>query len=334
MEKILSKEEISELLATVKEGDVDGDSGPTGAGGGRTITRLDLVSLPGPDKWNMPNLDIVLDAFARYFSASLTNRLQRSVAVQLSGIESMQFEPALQEVAPYGMVGILDMSPLKVGGLLIFDVKLAFAMLEMKLGGAAEGKEITLLDRNMTNMETDILSIIMEDSGPDLRKAFSPIESIQFSLLKIETNPRLVSIVTPETGVVSAQFTVTINEFSAVMTLVIPHESLEPMRERLRDTVLSLSSQQNDSWPESLRQNVCLLQTTVAGQIAQVRLKMRDILNFQVGDVLELGGQRNSQVKVLVGGQCKFRGVVGVRNGNKAVRINEIFLQGADNGNN
>jgi len=334
VERILSKDEISELLSAVKHGEFETERESTGEGGMRTISRLDLVKLPGPGNWKIPNLDIVLDAFARHFAASLTNRLQRSLTIQLSGIESMPFEPALMKVAPYGMIGILDLSPLKAGGLLIFDEKLAFGMLEMQLGGAADGKEVTTLNRVMTTIETNILSAIMNDSCADLQKAFGPIEPIHASLLKIEINPRLVNIVSPDAGVMSAQFTVSIDEFSGVMTLVIPQVSLEPMRERLRDTILSLSSQRNDCWPDCLQQNVCLLHTTVAGQIAMISLRLRDILNFQVGDVIELGGRHNSHVKILVEGQCKFKGMVGVRNGNKAVRINEILLDGADNGNN
>lgn len=330
MERILSKEEISELLSAVKEGEVETGSGPAGNDGARTVARLDLVRLPGPSHWKIPNLDIVLEAFARHFAASLTNRLQRSVIIKLAEIESGEFERILTKLTPYGAIGILSLEPFKSGGLLVFDERLAFVMLEMQLGGTAEGKAITL-DRTLTTIEINILSAIIGDCCPDLQKAFSAIEPVHVELLKVENNPRLVNIVEPDTGVLAAGFTVDIDEFSGPMTLVIPHVSLEPMRERLRDTILSLSFQRSDGWSERLQQGVGRLHSTVAGQVAEVRLRLRDILNFQVGDVIEFGGPRNSQVKVLVEGRHKFNGVVGVRNGGKAVRINEIFLHGVDN---
>ena len=333
MERILSKEEISELLSAVEQGEIETGSELDGHGGASPISRLDLVRLPGPANWKMPNLDIVFDAFGRNFGASLTNCLQRSVIVKPERIESMPFDAALMTLTSHGVMGILSLEPFKAGGLLIFDEKLAFGMLEMQLGGAADGKFLEM-NRAMTTIETNLIKIIMTDSCPDLEKAFSPIESLRANLLKIETNSRLINIVAPDAGVVAANFTVTIDDFSGMMTLILPHASLEPIRERLRDSTLSLSSQHNDNWPERLQQGIRSIQTTMVGQIAEINLKMRDILNFQVGDVIELGRPHNSQVRVLVEGQHKFNGLVGVLNGSKAVCINKTFLHGAEDGHN
>lgn len=334
MERILSKEEISELLSAVKQGEVETEREPIVQGGAASaVSRMDLVRLPGPGQWKIPNLDIILDAFARNYAASLTNRLQRSVTVQSSGIESLQFEPALMKVTPYGAIGILNLDPLKAGGLLIFDEKLAFVLLELQLGGSSDGK-VKTLTRTMTTIETNILRIIMKDSCVDLQKAFDPVEKIHAKLLKVENNPRLVNIVAPEAGALVAGFKVEIEEFSGMATLVLPHVSLEPLRERLRDTTMTLSSQRNESWPDMLQKGIGLVRTTMAGQIAEVNLRLRDILNFQVGDVVELGCPQTALVKVLVEGQHKFNGLVGVRNGSKAVRIKEVITEGADHGYN
>lgn len=335
MERILSKEEISELLSAVKQGEIETENESDSPDSHRSksgISRYDLVRLPGADSWKIPNLDIVLDAFGHNFSTSLTNRLQRSVNIKLAEIESCQFEPTLMKVIPSGAIGILGLDPCKTGGLLTFDEDLAAILLEIQLGGSPDGKPTTP-DRAMTAIEANILAVAMKDCCPDLEKAFSPVESIKAKLLKIENNPRLVNIVAPDTGVMLARFTVVIDEFSGIMTLIIPHVSLEPMRERLRDSALSLSTQHNDSWPERLQQEVCNLRTTVAGQIAEVNLRLRDILNFQVGDVIELGPPRNANVKLMIEGQHKFNGLLGNRNGSRAIRIDEI-LYGANSGHN
>ena len=334
MERILSKDEISELLSAVKQGEVETEIEASGQGGAASpVSKVDLVRLPGASQWKIANLDIILDAFARNYAASLTNRLQRSVSVQAAGIESLAFEPALNKVTPFGAIGMLDLDPLKAGGLLIFDEKLAFALLEIQLGGSTDAKVVTL-SRAMTTIETNIIKIIMNDSCPDLRKAFSPVEQIKVTLLKVENNPRLLNIVTPEAGVLLASFKVEIDEFSGTAAMLLPHASLEPLRERLRDTTLTLASQRDENWSELLKQGVYLLRSTMAGQIAEVNLSLRDILNFQVGDVIELGNPQTSQVKILVEGQHKFTGRVGVRNGSKAVRIKEVITQGADHGYN
>jgi len=338
MERILSKEEISELLAAVKHGEFpselgDGDDDSVSLDQeGRSVSKLNLMRLPGGASWKIPNFDIVMDAFGHNLATSLSNRLQRSVNVQTSSIDYLQFEQALARVTPCGAIGILDLDPLKAGGLLIVDEKLPFIVLEMQLGGGGTEVKVVEMNRALTPIETNLLKIVLADSCNDLKKALSPIEEIAVALLKIENNPRMVSIVPPEAGVVLARFSVNIDEVSGAVALIIPHISLEPLCERMRDAAISVMPQRGSNWQDVIQQGVFGLRTNVSGQIAEVSLRLRDLLNFQVGDVIELGCTQNSQVKIMVEGQHKFTGQVGVREGKKAVRISEIILEGADDG--
>jgi len=340
MERILSKEEISELLAAVKHGEfpselVDDDSAGREAGGGSSVTTLNLMRLPGSANWKIPNLDIVMDSFAHNLATSLSNRLQRSINVQTSGLEYLQFEQAMARLMPCGAIGLLDLEPLKAGGLMIIDEKLPFIVLEMQLGGGG-GTEVKPVEMNraLTTIETNLLKIVMIDSCNDLKKALGPIEAVAVTLVKIENNPRLVNIVAPEAGVVLARFSVSIDDASGAVALIIPHISLEPLCERMRDAAISFIPKRGNSWQEVFQQGVLGLRTNMSGQIAEISLRMRDLLNFQVGDVIELGCSQNSLVKLMVEGQHKFTGQVGVREGKKAVRISEIIFEGADDGDN
>lgn len=338
MERILSKEEISELLAAVKHGEFTGEIGgdDEAAGGeaaGKSVSKLNLTRLPGAGCWKIPNLDIIMDSFGHNMAASLTSRLQRSVNVQTTAIDYLQFDQAMGKLTPCGAIGILDLDPLRAGGLLIFDERLPFIILEMQLGGGGGGEvKVVEMNRALTTIETNLLKIIMSDSCNDLKKALSPIEEVQVALVKIENNPRLVNIVPAEAGVVLTRFSVTIDEVSGTVGLIVPHLSLEPLCDSLRDAAISFLPQRGSSWQEVLQQGVLGLRAEVSGQIAEITLRLRDLLNFQVGDVIELGCSPNSQVKVLVEGQHKFNGQAGVREGRKAVRISEIIFEGKDHG--
>lgn len=340
MERILSKEEISELLAAVKHGEFPLDGGDDEAAesigeDGKKVAKLNLTRLPGAGCWKIPNLDIIVDSFGHNMAASLTNRLQRSVNVQTAGIDYLQFDQALAKVTPCGAIGILDLDPLRTGGLLLIDEKLPFIILEMQLGGGAGGEmKLVEMNRALTAIENNLLKITMNDICIDLKKAFSPIEEVQVALVKIENNPRLVHIVNAEAGVVLARFSVTINEVAGVVSLLIPHVALEPLCDSLRDAASAFMPQRGSNWQEALHHTVFGLRATVSGQLAEITLRLRDLLNFQVGDVIELGCSQNAPVKLLVEGQHKFNGQVGVREGRKAVRISEIIFEGKDDGSN
>jgi len=340
MERILTKDEISELLAAVKHGDfpsgpgtIDDDSVAVDQQG-RNVSKLDLTRLPGGGGSKIPNLDIILDSFGHNLSASLANRLQRSVNIQTSSIDYLQFDQALAKLMPCGAIGVLDLDPLRAGGLLVIDEKLPFVILEMQLGGGGSESKVVEMNRALTTIETNLLKIIMIDSCLDLKKAFAPIEEVLVALIKIENNPRLVNVVSQDAGVVLARFSVAIDEVTGSVALIIPHASLEPLADRLREAAGSFMPQRGSSWHDIIQQGVYGLRATVSGQIAEITLRLRDLLNFQAGDVIELGCLQNSQVKVMVEGKHKFTGQVGVREGKKAVRISEIIFEVTDDGQN
>lgn len=320
MERILSKEEISELLSAVKQGELDVGSELDSTGDSQSVTRMDLVQTPGPGNWKIPNLDLVFEGFGRNYGISLTNRLQRPVSVKLASLDSVDFETALQRLHQHSAIGILNLEPCNAGGLLAFDEKMAFSFLEFQLGGAADGNVLSL-DRPMTPIEINLLKAVMKDSCADLQKAFHPVETLKPSLVKVENSTRMVNIVTPESGVMVAHFDVSVDTLSGAIGLIIPHLSLEPLREKLRDRFLPGSSQRSEYWPQLLRSGVRDVPTVVSAQVGEAVLTVRDILNFQVGDIIDFGCAPNSPVKILVEGKEKFMALAGTLNGNKAVRL-------------
>lgn len=320
MERILSKDEISELLSAVREGEVETGAEAMLAEPRRQIRKLDLVQAPGLSRWKIPNLDLIIDAFGRNYAISLTNRLRRPVLASLTGIESIGFEAALGQVSPNSAIGILNLDPFKTAGLLIIDEALAYPLLEMLLGGSADNRQGTP-NRPLTAIEMNLLRSLMDDSCADLAKAFNALERLNPSLVKLENSLRLVNIVTPEAGVLMARFKMTLDRITGSIWLMIPHASLEPLRERLRDSVLSVATQANEAWPGQLEACVRQVQTTLRVQVGEVGLNVRDILNFQVGDIIDLGCAPSAPLKVLVEDRPKFWAQAGVRNGNKAIRV-------------
>lgn len=321
MERILSKDEIAELLSAVREGEVETDNEAVPGEPRRQIRKLDLVEAPGLSRWKIPNLDLIIDAFGRNYAISLTNRLRRPVLASLTGIESIGFEAALGQVSPNSAIGILNLDPFKTAGLLIIDEGLAYPLLEILLGGSADSRK-GHPDRPLTAIEMNLLRTLMDDSCADLAKAFNALERLNPSLVKLENSLRLVNIVTPEAGVLMARFKLSLDRLTGSAWLMIPHASLEPLRERLRDSVLSVATQANEAWPGQLEAGVRQVVTTLRVQIGEVRLNVRDILNFQVGDIIDLGCPPSAPLKVLVEDRPKFWAQAGVRNGNKAIRLN------------
>lgn len=322
MERILSKNEIAELLSAVRAGEIAVDGEVTASDGVSKANKLDLVFSHNTRKCKFDNLDIILDTFARNYGISLTNCLQHSTLVKREAIEAYEFEGFLQRLKNNEAIGIIHLDPLRWGGLLIFNDALAFYLVEKLLGGNADAQQ-TLPNRPTTAIERSVLKRSFSDACLDLEKAFLPLEKLDSSLAKIESNPRLVNIVPPDTQVVVCRFSVKIRNLTGEIRLAIPLPSLEPLRIKMRDQMGPLNRIADSSWQKHVESALPDMEMDITAQLAEVALPVRDILNFQVGDIIDLGQDPSGPLLVLVEGKPKFVARAGAYKGKKAVRLTE-----------
>jgi flagellar motor switch protein FliM len=320
VERILSKEEIAELLSAVRDGDIDVESEPTGPVGEKQVRQVDLFFAQGTRHCKFDNLDIILDSFARNYGISLTSCLQRSATVKRTAMETYEFDNFLQRLGEREAIGIIRLDPLRWGGLMIMSGELAFFIMESLLGGNA-GAKTSVPNRPMTSIERHVLRGVFNDACLDLEKAFQPLEQLSSALVKIENNPRMVSIVPPDTLVIIGRFSVTMRQLSGEITLVLPLPSLEPLRDKMREQMAPMAKKTEGAWKENIGEEIAEMEAEVAAQLAEIALPVRDILNFQVGDIIDLGRDPNAPLTLLIEGRPKFMVQAGAIKGNKAVRV-------------
>ncbi|MBN2427689.1 MAG: flagellar motor switch protein FliM [Deltaproteobacteria bacterium] len=328
MERILSKEEISELLNSIRDGQIPLEEDLEENGPQEKAVQFDLFQSKAKS-FELGIFDLILDSFARNFSISLTNRLQRSVMVKRTSIETTLFRTVLDQISSTNAVGLISMTPLRWGGLITLDDKVAFPAVEILLG-ANDVHRILIPNRALTSIETNILTSIFNDACADLNKAFLPVEKLSGTLLKMENNPRLINFVAPDAQIVKAHFRIQLNNFTGRMNLMIPLLSLEPLKEKFRAKTPDES--QAETWRNHMTTELMNAEVSMEAQLGKITFTLRDILNFQVGDIIEMRAFKNEQLRVLVEGKPKYLGVAGVRNGKKAIRLTGKYRKETDDG--
>lgn len=328
MERILSREEIQELISAVHQGTIQVDAEIAGSG---AAPRVDLLrtSTAGPRRF--ANLDLIFDAFAHNYSISLTNCLQRSVLVKRKALDNQTIEACLQALSGRGSIGVMRLEPLRWGGLIGFDETLSFFLVENLLGGGGD-ERLTVPDRPLTSLERHVLKRPLSDVCPDLAKAFRSVVALEPTLLKVESDSRMVNVVPPGAELLVGRFSVQTGNLSGEMLVAIPHASLEPLRDKLREGGVPPTSNRDALWRPHVAAELAEMEAVLAVQVGTVLLQVRDILNFQVGDVLELGCDPNALLRVAVEGKAKFTALAGVRNGKKSVRITGRINNGVHHG--
>jgi flagellar motor switch protein FliM len=322
VERILSKEEIAELLSAVHEGEIPlrEDEPETQQDVKREVSSLNLLALQGPRHCKIENFDLILDTLARHLGISLTNRMQRSIGVRRSIMEVYEYDTFLQQLTGRDALGVIRLDPLRWRGAIIFREKLAFYVLEHLLGGSPD-VELTLPERALTAIETSILRNTMADACLDLNKTFAPLEKIESSLVKIESSTRLINIVPGDASVLAARFVVTGTNLEDEILLVLPMAMLDPLKEKMRARTSLFSESQDRPWQAQLEQEIHLMDVDISARLATLQLTVRDILNFEEGDILDLGCAPSSPLQIRAAGKPKFQAMAGTHQGKKAVRI-------------
>lgn len=327
MEPILSKDEIAELLSAIKAGKVSTDLVDQDPHHRRRLvhsTDIDLFQAYERSKssgeMRVPNLDIILDNFARRFSTSLTNTLQRNFAVDREEISTTNFQQSLLDLKSQGAVGIYALSPLKHGCLFHFDTLMAFTLLEIMLG-SSQSSESLALERNLTTIEMAILKTSMQDICHDLQAAMRPVIELQTSLSKVENNFRLVSIVEPETEVLVTRFHIRLSgEQCGQMRLIIPYLTLEPLREKFK-ALVTITQATTNSWTRPILQEAMEMESMVTASSGHLNMTIRKILSLQPGDIIDLPYNPDQPLTVMVEDKPLFQAISGERNGKKAFHI-------------
>lgn len=329
MEPILTKEQIAELLIAIKSGQVSTDLKGTEDNVDQSKVKsvnLFQLGLASANQQRIPNFDLILDNFAQNFSTTLTNQLQRNFTIKRTGLENLEFQQYLNTQKAAGALGVLSLDPLKNGALMVLDGKLCFSLIEIMLGASTEITPLHL-DRKPTTIELNVLKSTMLRACGDIDKSLNQIITLESSIVKVESNPRLVSIVDPDSEVLVGSFELKVGALSGNFDMVFPVATLDPIREPLRE-LLTVKTVRQSGWKDILIQETEKMTTTIIAQSGTIAMPLHKIMRLQKGDIINIDYDPNSPLKVLVEESHKFFAIPGTISGKKAIHLTGVYDQG------
>ncbi|MFO7931047.1 MAG: FliM/FliN family flagellar motor switch protein [Desulfosalsimonas sp.] len=335
MERILDQQEIDELLSAFEEGQIDpvqDAAGKTPAGPapgqGKQVSGIDLIRGQNYSRWRIANLDVVFNSFARYYSIALSNSLQQGVTVSKGEVTSRFFEDFIVQQEDAGLLGVFSLDPLKGNGLLVFDKRLCFGLVEVMLGMSG-AQEYKIFDREVSAIEANLIRSLMSEGCAVFNRSFAPLEELNTGITRVETNRRLLSILAPETEVIQVTFSVRLGSLQGKVLMVIPYFSLEPFKDRLRDEGLQmLEEKEAPNWARQLESELRSIEISVSAVWGETYLTVEEILSMRKGDIISIDYDEAAPVRVLAGEKPKFSARPGVKNGKKVVRLVQQQFQG------
>ncbi len=320
MEKILTREEIDALLEAIFDGRIEPDKEL--AEQNERISVYDLFSTE--HKAHVPNLDVIYDSFIRYNRVTLSNRLRKIVEIRKMGAQSYKFDEFLQTLPSPACMAIYKIDPLKGAALISMDSNLVFTLVDCILGGTG-ASNLPDANRMFTSIELRLMETIVKDVLGDMEKAWVHVQTTKMSLLRMEMNPRLVTIVPPEYQIATMSLEIQIEDFKGEMVFVIPYMTIEPVRDKLKaGTQLDVMAV-DPQWSDRLSNELLDAPLELTVELGRATITLGELMDLSPGDTVMLEKDCKSELTVKIEGTSKFLAIPGVRSGNKAVQLTGIL---------
>jgi len=309
--RILNQDEIDSLLG------FDDD----GAGGEQMSGVMALINSAMVNYERLPMLDIVFDRLVRLMSTSLRNLTSDNVEVSLDQVSTVRFGDYMNSIPLPAMLSVFKAEEWDNNGLLVVDSALIYSVVDVLLGGRKGTPAIRVEGRPYTTIETKLVERMVQVGLADLSTAFDPLAPVSFSLDRMETNPRFATITQSGNACVLARLRVDMGDRGGRVEILIPYATLEPIRELLLQMFMGEKFGRDSIWENHLTQELYKTDVQLQAVLGEVTVSLDELLNWKVGTQVILNTRTDDELELRCGHFPMFRGPVGQKQGNIAVRI-------------
>jgi flagellar motor switch protein FliM len=342
--QVLTQSEVDALLSAVAEGSVEvgaqgaggpgsgaeggsaegGEGGEWGGGAGMVpdaeVTPYDLTNQDRVIRGRMPTLDIIYERFIRLYRMSLSNSLRKIATISIISTDLLKFGEFVNTLPIPSCMCIMRFESLRGPALLVFESKLAYALVDSFFGGTdrpytkIEGKEFT-------RIELSIMKKVMDLAIKDLEEAWAPVHKTDISFVRTEVNPQFVGVVPPSDVIISTTFEVELENASGTIALVIPYSTIEPIKNKLNASFQTETDRVDKEWTLKMDEHLRQAQANVQVNLGAAAITVGDLVNLNIGDIIPLAQDSDGELDMLVEGVPKFKCFFGVSRGNRAIQI-------------
>lgn len=318
-ERILNQDEIDSLLGFDIGDDEDSDRS-----GIRAIINSALVSYE-----RLPMLEIVFDRLVRLMTTSLRNFTSDNVEVSLDSITSVRFGDYLNSIPLPAMLAVFRAEQLDNYGLLTVDSNLIYSIVDVLLGGRRGTSAMRIEGRPYTTIERMLVERMIEVVLADAHAAFDPLTKVDFTLDRVETNPRFAAIARPANAAILVKLRIDMEDRGGRIELLLPYATLEPIRKMLLQQFMGEKFGRDNIWEGHLATELWSTMMEVRAVLDQMEMPLSKLMNMQVGDTIMLNSNSDSAIELRCGDITLTQARVG-RMGHKiAVRAEEPLAPAA-----
>ncbi len=324
MSEVLSQNEIDNLLAALSTGELDVDQMPDA--NEKQVKNYDFKRPAKFSKEHLRTLEIIYEHYGRLLSTNLPVYLRKTVQVAVASSETVTFSEFTNALASPSILGIINFHPLN--GTVILDMapQIGFAIIDRMLGGQGEALERT---RDFSEIEMTILQKMMVVCMQLMRDPWKNVVEINPVLDRIETNPAFAQIISPSDMIAIVTLNVKIGDTEGFFNVCLPFFTLEDVMDKLNtkfwfSNMTEISGEEYTDYIEAMIRHVDIPIRAVLGKST---ISVGDFATLQLGDVIRVNSDVDSELDVYVGNIRKFTGLPGYNKDKFAMKITSVIRE-------
>ncbi|MGV2432301.1 MAG UNVERIFIED_CONTAM: FliM/FliN family flagellar motor switch protein [Rickettsiaceae bacterium] len=273
----------------------------------------------------LPMLEIVFERLIRSMTSALRNLTSENVEIHVTELESLRFGVYLSNIEQPSSIAVFKAVEWDNLGLVVLDNNIVLTLVEVLLGGNHNSTDM-LQKRALTYIEQTIAKQLVETLLSELGNAFDAIAPSNFIFERLESNPNFATICRSGDAIISLKLNVQIEDKSGFVDIVIPYNTLEPIKEQLQKVFIGDKFGIDSVWEELLTNRIYEINLPIEAVVVNTPTKMIDVAKLKPGDTIVINHKYDGDILL----RCKhiplFKGQVGKIEDRVAINVTETIL--------
>lgn len=215
MEKTLTQEEINALLKSAQAADAQAE----GDGPERKVAAFVFGKASRISKQQVKDVAQLHETFSFRIKNRLSAFLQVSMEINLMSVDETPYSEYIESLPQQAYLATLAVSPLDTVMLLSIDLPIAFAMIDLMLGG--NGK-LEPPQRPATEIEEQVLQAVVDMIAEELQLDWRQVADVSFRFDQTQLAAELFRLLSPYEKMLFLSFEIRIPDAFSTMTLAFP----------------------------------------------------------------------------------------------------------------
>ncbi|RKY53071.1 MAG: flagellar motor switch protein FliM [Candidatus Neomarinimicrobiota bacterium] len=326
MSKILSQEEIDELLSSVISGKVEE---PQEIKKKKKISIYDFRRPSFISKEQMRLLEQIHERFVRNLSVFLSAQMRMIVEVKLLGIDQIMYSEFMMSLSSPSAIWVGTFNDPYSKFIVEISPQIVIFIVERLFGGKGA---LTAPLRPVSVIEQNVMKKIMDRIAKEISEGWRYVKEFECKFVQFERDPEFVQILSASEPVVAVSVELTIRGKSALMNICYPYVWISGVfsRSDVQEKLLFGGKEAEEEEKEKIRENLESARVELRGILGKVNISLRDFVNLRVGDVLRLDRTIEDKIDVFCENKLLFKGYPGKYKLRNAIKITELVKEGND----